>query len=252
MTAGLTRRALPALLSLVLAPLAFSTVLVEVPASLDNTLFETAAGDLSNGAGQYLFAGNTAPLRAGATRRGLLSFDVASILPGGVTINSVALTLYMSRSISGAQDISLHRLTQEWGEGSSDASGQEGGGATATPGDATWLHTFNPGSTWTNEGGDFSAIPSATTPVAGTGSYLWTGAGLVGDVQDMLDDPDNNFGWILVGNESALTTAKRFNSRENGLNPPVLTIEYTPIPEPAIPASLALGLLVALRPRRRR
>src|SRR5436190_12557396 len=54
----------------------------------DNTIYQDA-GNLSNGAGQFLFSGQ-ASFRALA-RRALLKFDVASAVPAGAHINSVAL-----------------------------------------------------------------------------------------------------------------------------------------------------------------
>lgn len=43
------------------------------------------------------------------------------------------------------------------------------------------------------------------------------------------DNTAENFGWILVGSESSLASAKRFDSRENGTenNRPELTVAYT-------------------------
>ena len=62
---------------------------------------------------------------------------------------------------------------------------------------------------------------------------------MVADAQAWLDTPATNFGWILIGNEAQLKTAKRFNSRENpnSSNRPVLTLDYfppgpTPTPTP--------------------
>ena len=57
---------------------------------------------------------------------------------------------------------------------------------------------------------------------------------MVADVQSWLDNPANNFGWLVKGDESTSTTAKRFDSRQSTV-PPVLTIEYTqatPTPTP--------------------
>ncbi len=99
--------------------------------------------------------------------------------------------------------------------------------------DATWTHPQRTGATWDTAGGDFNATISASTTVTTTGTYTWnsdTFHGLIDDVQDWLDNPSANFGWILRGNESIAGTAKRIDSREN-TNPstrPKLTIEYTP------------------------
>lgn len=51
----------------------------------------------------------------------------------------------------------------------------------------------------------------------------------MGDVQGWLDSPSRNFGWLLLGNESAFPTTKRFDSRENPTASvrPKLTVDYT-------------------------
>lgn len=191
----------------------------------DNTLYEHPEGNLSNGAGEHLFAGTT---RENAIRRALVKFDLSSI-PADVTIETVSLTLNMSRTITGAQTVRVHRLRFDWGEAGSDAAGEEGGGAAAAGSDATWIHMFYDTHTWPTPGGDFEADASATLSVADVGSYTWESEGLVADVQQWVDDDTTNFGWILVGNESANTSAKRFDSRENATpaNRPSLTVTYT-------------------------
>lgn len=192
----------------------------------DNTLYEEAAGALSNGAGEYLFAGLTNQPKK---RRAVLAFDVEAAVPAGAVILSAELALEMSQAISGATPVALQRVLSDWGEGTSDAPNAEGGGAASTLGDATWIHTFWATTTWTNPGGDFAATASATQSVAGDGSYLWgSTAAMVADVQGWLDTPAQNFGWVLVGDEATAGSAKRFASRENGTAAvrPRLTVVY--------------------------
>lgn len=180
----------------------------------DNTLYQNAKGALSNGAGSYLYAGATA---GWALRRAVVVFDVAGSVPAGAEVVSARLELRMSRTIAGAYSVELHRLSADWGEGTSDAEGGEGDGGVATLGDATWIHTFWATTAWAAAGGDFAATASATQSIDDIGTYSWgSTAALVSDVQDWLDAPAGNFGWILVGDESTPATAKRFNSRENG------------------------------------
>ncbi|OGO38137.1 MAG: hypothetical protein A2W35_03715, partial [Chloroflexi bacterium RBG_16_57_11] len=201
---------------------------ISLPPNKDNTLYEDATGSTSNGAGSYFFAGQTA---AGQIRRAVMAFDIAGNIPAGSTINSVMLTLNMSRTQAGNQTVSLNRLTANWGEGTSNADANEGQGAPATIGDATWLHTFYNTSFWTTVGGDFSATASASAVVGGIGFYTWGSTSqMVADVQGWLNTPGSNFGWVLLGNEVASTTAKRFDSRNNAsaVNRPVLVINYTP------------------------
>ncbi|MFZ0389119.1 MAG: DNRLRE domain-containing protein [Calditrichia bacterium] len=199
---------------------------VTLQAMKDNTLYEQASGNLSNGAGDHFFCGTTA---AEDIRRGLIAFDISGNVPAGVNIDSVRLTLYMSRSISGNQSVNLHRVTADWGEGTSDAPGGEGGGAPATSGDATWLHTFYSTDFWANAGGDYTGTVSAIQTVDGIGSYSWGTSQMGGDVQSWLDSPSGNFGWILIGNESGAGTSKRFDTRENATpaNRPTLTVYYS-------------------------
>jgi hypothetical protein len=91
-----------------------------------------------------------------------------------------------------------------------------GGGAPAQAGDATWLHAILPDRLWSEPGGDFAAAPSAGASVAGAGPYRFASAQLAADVQAWLDGALGDFGWVLVGDESRPSTAKRFASRESG------------------------------------
>ena len=49
---------------------------------------------------------------------------------------------------------------------------------------------------------------------------------MVADVQSWLNNPASNFGWLVLGDETAIATAKRFDTRESA-SPPMLTIEFT-------------------------
>jgi spore coat protein A len=187
----------------------------------------------ANGAGAYLFTGYT---NNSLARRTVIAFDiVAAGIPSGSTIDSVQLTMRVTRVPESVNtSVSLHRLTSDWGEGTSNAPSEEGEGTTPTTGSATWRHTFWPDSDWTALGGDFIAGASAAVNIAGVGSYTWgSTAGMVADVQQWLDTPAGNFGWIVIGDEVTQKSAKRFNSRENGSSTtrPVLDVNYTP-PQP--------------------
>jgi spore coat protein A len=201
----------------------------------DNTLYEyvPADGDLSNALGDHFFTGKTA---TGAyIRRGVIAFDIAGNIPPGSTITSVSLSMHVSRvHDNAARIVELHKLLADWGEGTSQASGQEGQGAPATTNDATWRHRFYSAIIWTTQGGDFSGTVSGSQSVGAIGSYIWSSAQMVADVQSWLNTPANNFGWLVRGDESTSATAKRFDTRES-TSPPVLTIQYTtstPTPTP--------------------
>jgi hypothetical protein len=206
-----------------------SAAIINVTPSKDNTLYEydPAEGDHSNGAGFHFFAGENG---MGELRRGVLAFNIAGHIPVGSTILAVTLSMNMSRTaLDTARTVELHKLLADWGEGTSHAPGEEGDGAPATPNDATWRHRFFDTIFWTNQGGDFSATVSASQSVGPIGQYAWTSAQMVADVQSWLDTPGNNFGWLVLGDESTIATAKRFDSRESA-SPPMLTIQYIPGP----------------------
>jgi len=193
----------------------------------DNTLYEHhPPGDRSNGAGNYTFVGNNIHPD---TFRAVISFDLSSI-PTDAVITNVELKLHMSRTIAGAEEIALHKINQDWGEGTSHAPGEEGGGAPSTAGDATWLHTFFSTDFWISPGGDFDAIVSDTQVVNSIGLYTWSSLGMISDVQGWVDDSSTNFGWLLKNvDETDSATAKRFDTKENRDEDsrPMLSVEYT-------------------------
>jgi hypothetical protein len=181
-----------------------------------------------------MFVGEVASGGTTGSRRAVIEFDIAAAVPAGSTINSVSLRLHCSRTTAGARRVELHRALQEWGEGISQAgdefSGGGGGGGGATNGDATWRHRFYDNVFWTVTGGDFSPMSSGDAMVSATGAYTWSTAGMVGDVQAWVDDPNGNHGWFLIGVEGAGRSAKRFNTREavTSNTQPRLTIDFTP------------------------
>ena len=82
------------------------------------------------------------------------------------------------------------------------------------------VHSFKPA----------SGLFTATTSVGAIGSYQWTGAGLVADVQQWVNSPAGNFGWIITGNEVGTATVKQFDTKEatTAANRPVLSVDFTP------------------------
>lgn len=229
--------AVAAVCGVLTATAAFSEV-VSIPAFRDNTLYQNATGSTSNGAGEYFFVGRTEVISGGTIRRGLIAFNVAQAIPAGARVTRVDLTLNMSRTLVGLKPVSLHRLLRSWGEGISNAAAQEGGGAPAATGDATWLHRFFDTVFWTGAGaaGDFVATPSTTVEIGAIGSYTFLSTpALVADVQGWVDNPSTSFGWILIGDESTIATAKRFDSRTNLIATarPRLTVEFSTGPSGA-------------------
>lgn len=203
-----------------------SQTTINIFADSDNTMFEESVS-YSNGIGSYLFTGNTV---VEYKRRALIRFSgLPEFVPQCATIQSVTLTLHMSRTIAGPQPVRIHKVLQNWGEGISNAPGEEGFGAPAESGDATWNNTYYPSDNWANPGGDFVGTASASQSVGGNGYYTWSSAQMANDVKSWLLSPNSNFGWIIIGNEDDPTTAKRFDSKDNDSISfwPKLTVTYT-------------------------
>lgn len=199
----------------------YAQTTVTITAVKDNTIY--SEGNKSNGTGTYLFAGKTEATVNGI-RRALLQFDLSSI-PANAKISDVKLQITGSKQ--SASDVEAHRITTIWGEGSSKASGEEGGGATPSTGDATWTSSNFNTVVWNTPGGDFSPSISGTANVNQGAVATWTGAGMVKDVQDWVAGQASNFGWILLGDEASAGSAVRMNSRQNASGKPTLVVTYT-------------------------
>lgn len=227
--------------------------LVSLSATRDAAIYESFDGSLGNGAGRYLFAGKNNQNRA---RRSLVHFDVAGMLPTGATITAVRLQLNMSQGSGGPSLVSLHRASTDWSTGASNPDDPEGSGTTALADDATWLFSSADGAgsgmAWSVAGGDFTASASASVLTSSLGLYTFTSDQLLADVTSFASDPNANFGWFILGDESLLGGARRFDSSEGsalGGIGPTLIIEYTTVPAPG---AIALLLLAGFITRRRR
>ncbi len=229
--------------------------------SRDTSIFSENV-DNSEGGNASLFVGRISDVFGGnvvTTRRGLIGFDISAI-PAGATIQSVELQFTITRnSVRDAQttDIfNMHQIQADWGEGTVDGGDLNGVGSAADPGDATWASNFSGSSSWATAGGDFDPTVSASitnltivTPGVTTADVTFSGPGLVADVQDWVDNPGSNYGWLLMADPSnGEKSARIFASRESN-TPPVLTINY--VPEPTSLVLLSFGG-IALAARRRR
>ncbi|WP_121987563.1 DNRLRE domain-containing protein [Nitrospira lenta] len=217
----------------------------------------------SNGAGPGLFSGGNGAL---AAHRGLIAFDIAGTVPAGSIITDVSMTLAIgivagSGGAPGLGDqtsrtISLFHVTADWGEGSTGSNsttiGGTGQGFPANPGDATWNARHFGSTDWTTPGGDFRATPSGSLAVGSQffSSQTWQSTpGMVADVQEWLDSPSSNFGWMLINaDENARQTHRAFFTKES-LDPamrPQLSVGYiAPVPVPAAFWLFGTGLMGA-------
>lgn len=244
------------------------------------------------GAGPAIFAGADG---SSNIKRGLIQFDLSSI-PAGSTITSATVTLHLaqvagsagnSNTTANATDrlFGLYANLQPWTEGPSNRTtvpgvGGTGQGAPRQNGDVTWDYaSYNSNSSlavlWNNgtsHGGNFSStesdqleVPLNATLAIGGAFTFQSSAGLVADVQNWLNHPAANDGWLLKSDNLELTPTSflGFWTREavsEGNDPsqaiaPTLSVTFTPpagsaVPEPASLGSIALAAPALLVRRR--
>jgi hypothetical protein len=232
------------------ASLPASATLLSLSPVADTALFQ---GNPDNNLGGHTnFAVGT--MANGAVSRSLVKFDPSGLIPADAIINSVTLTLRVTASATQSATFELHPTLVNWGEGTK--TGQTG--AAATPGEATWNANFASISLWGTPGGlagtDFATGSSASALVGATTLVFNSTPGMVSDVQNWLNNPAGDFGWLLMAqSESTLNTARRFASREDGLGRgPMLLIDYTLVPEPSTLGLFGLAGAACLWGRRRR
>ncbi|MCA9320727.1 MAG: DNRLRE domain-containing protein, partial [Planctomycetes bacterium] len=205
---------------------------ISLEPSQDNTLyFESgSACNLSNGAGTGMFAGTNG---SADPRRAVMAFDLAGLIPAGALITGAQLELNEEQGQGLGILFSLHRLATAWGESTSVAGSGGGGGGVAQTGDATWNCAVAPGVSWSTSGGDFVPAASAVATSAFPGGLLtWASPTMTADVQDWLDNPGQNFGWLVKNDEIGGGRVRRFSTREspNSALRPRLTIQFVPYP----------------------
>lgn len=195
---------------------------LDITSSLDNTIFKDL--ELSNGIGEYIFAGTT---NVGIIKRALVQFDLADV-PAGVQVDSAFLILKTVKVKPDSTIITISRVLTEWGEGSSRAADGDGKGAPATAGDATWTHAKFPTESWIKPGGDYEVESSATDTVSLGTDAVFRSYRLTLDVNFWLQDPSKNFGWIVIGDELNTATSVKFGSRDHNdnLQWPVLKLYF--------------------------
>ena len=154
----------------------------------------------------------------------LIRFDLSSIT-GTVTVTSATLSFRLEDA-STTDTIICKRLLRNWSETQ-----------------ATW-NIYSTGNSWTAAGGaynaaDCNATTSASAVVdANNGFKDWTSAQLAADVQDMINNPSTNYGWVFLGDGTGANNVHTFRAREgtDASKHPILTFTYT-VNAPATPAS---------------
>jgi len=208
----------------------------------DASLLEVAPNN-NDGGMPYVNCGTT---QNGARSRALLKFDPSASVPRGARITSALLQLYVELHSSAGYAIAnfeLHRLLRDWGEGANTyLPGSVGQGAPATVGQVSWNDRFAlTDSPWAVPGGsesyDYSPAISAHQVIytEDQSPYYFSNdpseaPQLIADIQSWLDEPDRNFGWLLVqSDESVRFTARRVGSREGPIDfAPQLFLQFVP------------------------
>jgi uncharacterized protein (TIGR03118 family) len=220
-------------------PLCGSAAVVTLSATQD-TFINSGNPNNNAGATGWFDAGRDG---AGGVRRGLLRFDLGGI-PAGSTVTSATLQLTVVKVPANGpvnSTFDLFRLLASWNEGNKSGNG----GAAATAGEATWNARILGTANWTTPGakGNAVATASASTAVgsADNAKYSWSGSGLVADVQLWVNEPSQNFGWLLTSRaETSSRSVRGFTSRQGGADAGTLVVGYTPPPPPNSPPSVSI------------
>jgi glucose/arabinose dehydrogenase len=183
----------------------------------------------NNAGGTFWFDAGTDG--TGGVRRGLLRFDLTGI-PAGSTVTSATLQLTVAKvPLAGGVNstFDLFRLLTSWNEGVKGGNN----GAPASDSEATWSARMHGQANWTAPGAksDVVATASASTAVGSTigAKHSWSGSGMTDDVQLWVNDPSQNFGWLLTSRAEATNRSVRaFASHEGGSNAAALVVVYSP------------------------
>lgn len=238
-----TPRAVAATMLMVSCALPATGAIAVISPVADASIFQNNVNNGSGG-GNGLFVGANA---SGSVRRALVAFDVAGEIPPGAVIENATLVAtlgdYSRSNPPPSVEVSLHRLTSSWGEGTthqqippSDVLAMMGQGMPASAGDVTWdsrFHASTLATPWATPGGDSDPLPTATATVGTTigENVSWTSPAMASDVQSWLDSPAANFGWLLQnGSESTASSLRVFYSSDVATpgNWPRLEVTFRP------------------------
>lgn len=192
----------------------------------------------NTGNGVYLGSTGT-----GATIRGLLNYNLSSL--AGATINSVTLTLYTQKVDNGsnpfAYQIDLVRENTAFADSS-----------------ATWNNSST-GTPWTTAGGDIGSTLTSLNldpraVVVNTAYTFATSTSFVSYVQSAVNGSGSLNMALKLDNEATGGTREIYFFYDNNgvAYAPMLTIDYTPIPEPGVLAMFLCGVGGIMLSSRRR
>ncbi|MDB6110648.1 MAG: hypothetical protein JWR69_2398 [Pedosphaera sp.] len=218
----------------------FASFIILYP-SADTTLSENYPSNNFGGL-RFVNAGTT---QNRTMNRGLFQFGIAASLPAGSRIQAASLILevtHLPEADYAFADFGLHRVLKPWGEGSGVTGASAPGAGVGRPAitnEANWFDRFAfTTNSWATLVGaptnDYMPETSSIQTIYGLGDSPYTfvsTARMIADVQQWLDDPQTNFGWMLKPEaEETPFTARRFASREDPDFPPQLELYYVAPP----------------------
>ena len=170
-------------------------------------------------------------VKSSGKRKAFIQFDQSALEAaddGALVSATLVVTIDGSPNNWGSdgRTIDVHRLTQDWTEhgityNCADDTNPSNSSTDCAAEDEWELDGAGPN--------PWLATPSATQLIT-NGLSGELSFDVTADVQAWVDDPAQNHGWILVGNEVMAQSTKRFTSRHSGTTSqrPRLTIEYVP------------------------
>lgn len=157
--------------------------------------------------------------QSSALARSLFEFDLSAI-PSATVIDSAVFKLYLSIWSGKKNNVTSHKITNDWLEGDGDSTG------------VTWDYRDKNGPVlWNNAGGDYDTSTAGTFKVSTSG---WYSMDLTALVQEWIDGTTPNYGIILAQQYSAKNHTNYYVSSENTLFTilrPRLTITYSGLTE---------------------
>lgn len=179
----------------------------------DSSLHGGSQAGKNYGASSPIWIDNLVP------HHGVFQFDLSGIAPLANILDAQLEVYVESIDDVTSTEVSLHRLTQAWVEGTGDSSG--------SPADGADFNTYDSTNAWASAGGDYDPVAAASITVSsGNASwYQWSIAELVGD---WVAGTQANYGFLMLGGSTGVLEKMRVASSDSpdATKHPRLTVTY--------------------------